>query len=63
MTYTVHPAAEQDMADASDFHKERASVEVARRFLAEIDRVAGTPRGSKPGRWRAPHKRPQRIFI
>jgi plasmid stabilization system protein ParE len=40
MTYSVHPAAERDVADASDFYKERAGVEVARRFIAEVDRVA-----------------------
>ena len=40
MTYAVHPAAEQDISDASDTYEERAGAEVARRFLAEVDRVA-----------------------
>jgi plasmid stabilization system protein ParE len=52
MTYTVHPAAEQDIADASDSYKERAGTEVARRFLAEVDRVANlvnrNPEGGAP---------------
>ena len=40
MTYAVHPSAERDIAEASDFYEERAGIAVARRFLAEIDRVA-----------------------
>ena len=57
MTYTVHPAAEQDIADASDSDKERAGTEVARRFLAEVDRVANlvsrNPEGGAPlAKWR-----------
>ena len=41
MTYTLHPGAEQDLADALDFYTEKAGVIVAGRFLAEFERVAG----------------------
>ena len=40
MTYTVHPSAERDLAEASDFYVGQAGVVVARRFLTEFDRVA-----------------------
>ncbi len=40
MTYTVHPAAEKDIAEASDFYKTQAGLAVARRFVAEVDRIA-----------------------
>ncbi len=40
MTYTVHPGAERDIEDASDFYKEQAGLVVAGRFLTEVDRVA-----------------------
>ena len=39
MTYTVHPGAESDLADASDFYFAKAGEIVSRRFLAEFDRV------------------------
>ena len=40
MTYSLHPGAEQDIADASDFYRERAGLLVAQRFLDEFERVA-----------------------
>ena len=40
MSYSLHPAAEQDVADAIDFYIERAGVKVATRFLEEFERVA-----------------------
>jgi plasmid stabilization system protein ParE len=38
--YALHPAAEQDLADAVDFYAERAGRQVAQRFLDEFERVA-----------------------
>ena len=40
MTYSAHPGAERDIEHASDFYRDRAGLAVARRFLAEVDRVA-----------------------
>lgn len=40
MSYSLHPGAEQDIADALDFYVERAGVKVATRFLEEFERVA-----------------------
>ncbi len=40
MTYSLHPGAEQDVADALDFYTEQAGLTVAGRFLAEFERVA-----------------------
>lgn len=40
MTYTVHPQAESDLVDASNFYEKQAGTVVARRFLAEFERVA-----------------------
>ena len=40
MTYSLHPGAERDIADALDFYTEQAGLLVARRFLAEFERVA-----------------------
>ena len=40
MTYSLHPGAEQDIADALDFYAEQAGSLVARRFLSEFERVA-----------------------
>ena len=40
MTYSLHPGAEQDIANALDFYVERAGLPVARRFLSEFERVA-----------------------
>ncbi|MEO8011616.1 MAG: type II toxin-antitoxin system RelE/ParE family toxin [Dokdonella sp.] len=40
MTYSLHPGAEQDIADALDFYTERAGLLVAQRFLDEFERVA-----------------------
>lgn len=39
MTYSLHPAAEQDVADALDFYLETAGFAVADRFLKEFRRV------------------------
>ena len=40
MTYTVHPGAERDLAQASDFYVEQAGDVVAHRCLTEFERVA-----------------------
>ncbi len=40
MTYSLHPGAEQDIADALDFYAKQAGPLVARRFLNEFERVA-----------------------
>ena len=40
MIYWLHPEAEQDIADALDFYKNRAGTVVAARFLDEFERVA-----------------------
>lgn len=40
MMYSLHPAAEQDVATALDFYNEHAGHMVAERFLAEFERVA-----------------------
>lgn len=40
MTYSLHPGAERDIADALDFYAERAGMVIARRFLSEFERVA-----------------------
>ena len=40
MTYSLHPGAEQDVADALDFYSEHAGPVVAARFLEEFERVA-----------------------
>ena len=40
MTYTVHPDAERDLAEVSAFYLRQAGAVVARRFLAEFERVA-----------------------
>lgn len=48
MTYTLHPAAEQDVAEILDFYVEHASRAVAARFLREFERVANLV-GEQPG--------------
>jgi plasmid stabilization system protein ParE len=40
VTYSLHPGAEQDIADALDFYTKQAGPLVARRFLNEFERVA-----------------------
>ena len=40
MTYSLHPGAEQDVADTLDFYGEHAGSVVAERFLEEFERVA-----------------------
>jgi plasmid stabilization system protein ParE len=40
MTYSLHPGAEQDVADAMDFCSEHAGPMVVARFLEEFERVA-----------------------
>lgn len=54
MRVTLHPAAEQDMADAAAFYALEGSPALARRFVEQVNRVAqlllnnpgmGTPRG------------------
>ena len=40
MTYSLHPGAENDIANALDFYSEQAGLVVAERFLEEFQRVA-----------------------
>lgn len=40
MTYSLHPGAEHDLADALDFYREHAGPVLAERFLDEFERVA-----------------------
>jgi len=40
VTYSLHPGAERDIADALDFYTEQAGPLVAQRFLNEFERVA-----------------------
>ena len=40
ISYSLHPEAERDVADAVDFYSERAGSAVAERFLEEFERVA-----------------------
>jgi toxin ParE1/3/4 len=40
VTYSLHPAAEQDIAEALDFYTEQAGLVVAGRFVTEFERVA-----------------------
>jgi hypothetical protein len=40
VTYSLHPGAEQDIADALDFYREQAGVLIAQRFLSEFERIA-----------------------
>ena len=39
MNFSLHPGAQNDVADALDFYRERAGVAVAERFLDEFERV------------------------
>ncbi len=40
MNYTLHPAAEHDLADAARFYRREAGRGVAARFLDEFERIA-----------------------
>jgi plasmid stabilization system protein ParE len=40
VTYSLHPGAEQDIADALDSYAEQAGPIVAQRFFSEFERVA-----------------------
>ena len=40
MTYSLHPGAEHDIANALDFYSEHAGPVVAERFLEEFERIA-----------------------
>lgn len=40
MTWSLHPDAEQDIAEALDFYVQEAGAVVAQRFLSEFERVA-----------------------
>jgi len=40
MTYSLHPGAEHDIANALDFYKEQAGLVVAEHFLEEFERAA-----------------------
>lgn len=48
MSYSFHPAAELDAANAQDYYEEHAGPAVARKFAAEIERVAKLL-GANPG--------------
>ena len=48
MTYSLHPGAERDVADALDFYNEHAGPAVAARFLDEFERIANLL-GERPG--------------
>jgi toxin ParE1/3/4 len=39
MNYSFHAGAEQDVADAQDFYEQRAGLQVATRFLDELQHV------------------------
>jgi toxin ParE1/3/4 len=40
VSYSLHPGAEQDIADALDFYAEYAPPIIAQRFYSEFERVA-----------------------
>jgi len=40
VTYSLHPGAEQDVANAIDFYVQQAGLAVAEHFLVEFERVA-----------------------
>lgn len=40
MTYSLHPGAERDVANAIDFYATQAGPMVALRFLGEFERIA-----------------------
>jgi len=40
MSYSLHPGAEQDIANVLDFYGTQAGTAVAKRFLEEFERVA-----------------------
>jgi plasmid stabilization system protein ParE len=60
MTYSLHPGAEQDIAEALDFYTEEAGRVVAARFLDEFERAANLLT-EYPGLG-APTTRGRRIF-
>lgn len=39
MSYSLHPEAEEDIADVMDFYMEQAGTLVAQRFLDEFERA------------------------
>lgn len=61
MTYSLHPAAEQDIADALDFYAEHAGLLVARRFLSEFERVAQPLADNRL--WHTKHPKAPRISV
>ena len=38
MIYSLHPAAEKELAEATAFYKQRASIAVAEAFLADYEK-------------------------
>lgn len=60
MTFSIHPQAEQDLADAAAFYERSATASVAARFLNEFERVA-TLLDDNPG-FGTPFDLPQRIY-
>ena len=40
MTFSLHPGAEHDIANALDFYSKQASSVIAERFIEEFERVA-----------------------
>ena len=60
MTYSLHPGAERDVADALDFYGRHAGLVVAKRFLDEFERVV-TLLVERPGLG-VPTKSGRRVF-
>lgn len=60
MSYSLHPDAERDIADALDFYTEQAGPLVAQRFLREFERVAALL--VEHPRFGAPTTRERRTF-
>jgi plasmid stabilization system protein ParE len=70
LSYTLHRAAERDLADAVRFDRQETGRAVAGRFLDEFERVAklltenpglGTPTGEQR-RWFPPHGFPYSVI-
>ena len=60
MNYSVHPKAEQELADAAAFYHQAVNLRFASKFLDEFERVAQLLAGN-PGIG-TPFDLPQRIY-
>jgi plasmid stabilization system protein ParE len=60
VSISIHPEAAQDLAAATDFYERMASSLVARKFLAEFERV-GELLAANPG-FGTPYDLPRRIY-